>query len=60
MQNPEAKNQRFLVSQRFTHSGKWFTDVLQQRFPSLKINDGKDEPSREVLDNSKVRDEMSA
>ena len=59
VQVPEAKNQRFLVSQRFTHCGKWFTDVLKESFPNLKITDGKDEPSKEVLDNSQVSHAMS-
>ena len=54
MQDPDAKGERFLISQGSTKSARFFTDALKQRFPHLKIADGKDEPSKEVIDNSKV------
>jgi nucleoside-diphosphate-sugar epimerase len=54
---PSAKG-RYLVSQSHTHSKKFFTDTLKKRFPEYKIQDGEDEPRKQLIDNSKVQKEL--
>ena len=45
------------MSQSHTHSKKFFTDTLKKRFPEYKIQDGEDEPKKQMIDNSKVGSE---
>lgn len=52
---PEAKGQRYLVSNADTVPGSAIIGVLKERFPGLKFKDAKHEERKPVLDNSKVR-----
>lgn len=54
MQNPKVAGQRFIVSQTHLHTSKFFTDVLQKRFPELKIEDGEGGDDSQHCDNSAV------
>ena len=54
MQVPEAHG-RYICSHSSTISTKTLSDILQKRFPQYKFPTGDDQPSKEVIDNSKVR-----
>lgn len=51
---PEAKGQRYLVSNADTVPASAIIGVLKERFPGLKFKDAKHEERKPVLDNSKV------
>lgn len=51
---PEAKGQRYLVSNADTVPGSAIIAVLKERFPGLQFKDAKHEDRKPVLDNSKV------
>lgn len=53
-QVPTAQG-RFLVSNPMTIPSKVAHDALAKAFPNYKFPEGKDEPSKHVIDNSKVR-----
>ena len=55
MQNPDLKGQRFIVAETNLHTTKFYTDILQKRFPDFKIQDGDDGDTHQVIDNSQVR-----
>ena len=50
---PEAKG-RHLITQRSTVPTKRLVDALSKAFPDFKFPSVKTEPSKEVIDNSKV------
>lgn len=52
-QVPEAHG-RYLTSHSSTISTKTLSDILSKRFPQYKFPEGKDQPAKEVIDNSKV------
>ena len=52
-QVPTAQG-RFLVSNPMTVPSKVAHDALAKAFPEYKFPEGKDEPSKVVIDNSKV------
>ena len=54
MQVPEAQG-RYICSHSSIISTKTLSDILQKRFPQYKFPAGDDQPSKEVIDNSKVR-----
>lgn len=51
---PNAKGQRYLVSNADTVPASAIIEVLKERFPGLKFKDVKPEDRKPVLDNSKV------
>lgn len=53
LQVPEAHG-RYITSHASTTSTKTLSDILQKRFPQYKFPAGEDQPSKEVIDNSKV------
>lgn len=53
-QVPTAQG-RFLVSNPMTIPSKVAHDALAKAFPDYKFPEGKDEPSKHVIDNLKVR-----
>ena len=53
-QVPTAQG-RFLVSNPMTIPSKVAHDALAKAFPKYKFPEGKDEPSKHVIDNSKAR-----
>ncbi|KAL3160923.1 hypothetical protein ABBQ38_009315 [Trebouxia sp. C0009 RCD-2024] len=55
---PEAKGQRYLVSNADTVPGSAIIGVLKERFPGLKFKDAKHEERKPVLDNSKVQKQL--
>ena len=57
-QVPTAQG-RFLVSNPMTIPSKVAHDALAKAFPEYQFPAGKDEPSKVVIDNSKVRAALS-
>ena len=45
---------RYIVSHASTISTKTLSEVLSKRFPQYKFPEGKHQPAKEVIDNSKV------
>ncbi len=53
MQVPDAHG-RYLMSNPSTIPSKVVSEALRSAFPQYKFPPGKDEPSKKVIDNSKV------
>ena len=53
VQLPEAHG-RYITSHASTINTKTLSEILSKRFPQYKFPEGKDGPSKEVIDNSKV------
>ena len=46
---------RYILSHSHTLSSKFVCDTLAKRFPQYKFPAGEDQPSKQILDNSKAR-----
>ena len=51
---PEAKGQRYIMSNSSTVPASLVLDVLKERFPGFKFKDAEHEDRKPVLENTKV------